>query len=318
MQRPALVKIMFNIDIVSYITLYLTRGTVVLLGSTGPIETFTRLMAYSADLAMKEITDSCLLLGGATVTSVRGDCTSTEAGAGTAAAERLIISDRVAAIVGPECSRVTTVLLNNVAVTYTNNDYGNGFADAFNAAYENAVRTTTLVLPHDDGKADQSAEVSALPVAGADAWVVLGYADQGGFGNNQGALDSDTYDKFAVGDGMHSEDLMKNMGSDLSIFGTVLWTMCEGPKQSIHTPLPKVRIPAVLSDVKPMMLLPFLTPILVAVRCASRQVASIITVFTSPCLATRPIICCASPNQKGQTYHGSSFQRSNSLIAENK
>jgi len=38
---------------------------------------------------------------------------------------------------------------------------------------------------------------------------------------------------------------------------------------------------------------PFLTAMLVAVRCAFRYVASIITVFSPQCLAARPAIICA-------------------------
>ena len=72
--------------------------------------------------------------------------------------------------------------IKTVAVTYTNNDYGKGFADAFDAAFKAAGGTVTLVAPHDDGKADYSAEVSALSVAGGEALVVLGYSDQGGNG----------------------------------------------------------------------------------------------------------------------------------------
>jgi branched-chain amino acid transport system substrate-binding protein len=88
----------------------------VLLGYTGPIESLTPHMAASAELAMQEVSDSGLLLGGAKVQPVRADSTCTDAAAATAAAERLITSDRVAAIVGADCSGVTTAVVQNVAV----------------------------------------------------------------------------------------------------------------------------------------------------------------------------------------------------------
>jgi|GEM_PF-3040841 len=47
----------------------------VIYGFTGPIESLTGPMAAGAELAMKEVTDSGLLLGGSTVTSVRADST---------------------------------------------------------------------------------------------------------------------------------------------------------------------------------------------------------------------------------------------------
>ena len=86
----------------------------VLLGFTGPIESLTPGMASGAELAMKEASGK--LLGGKKVVSVRGDSTCTDASAATASAERLITSDRVAAIMGADCSGVTTAVANNVAV----------------------------------------------------------------------------------------------------------------------------------------------------------------------------------------------------------
>ncbi len=88
----------------------------VFLGFTGPIESIVANMGPSAELAIKEVNESGKLLGGSTVTSVRGDTTCIDAAAATAAAERLITSDGVKAIVGGDCSGVTTAALQNVAV----------------------------------------------------------------------------------------------------------------------------------------------------------------------------------------------------------
>lgn len=88
----------------------------VILGLTGPIESLTPDMAAAAELAMKEVSDSGALLGGSTVTSVRGDSTCVDAAAAQAAAERLITSDKVSAIMGADCSGVTTAILQNVAM----------------------------------------------------------------------------------------------------------------------------------------------------------------------------------------------------------
>lgn len=115
-----------------------------------------------------------------------------------------------------------------VAVTYTSNDYGKGFSDSFDAAYKAAGGTVTLVAPQDDDKADYSAEVSALSVAGGEALVVLGYSDQGGNGILRASLDRGAFDRFAVDDGMHSEKLLAGFGPDLQIFGTVPWTVGDG------------------------------------------------------------------------------------------
>ncbi len=88
----------------------------VILGFTGPIESLTPGMAESAELAMREASESGALLGGSTVLSVRADSTCVDAAAATAAAERLVTAERVAAIMGADCSGVTTAIANNVAV----------------------------------------------------------------------------------------------------------------------------------------------------------------------------------------------------------
>jgi len=88
----------------------------VLLGFTGPIESLTPDMASGAELAMKEASDSGAFMGGSKITAVRGDSTCVDAAAATATAERLITSDGVKAIMGADCSGVTTAVLQNVAV----------------------------------------------------------------------------------------------------------------------------------------------------------------------------------------------------------
>ncbi len=88
----------------------------VILGFTGPIESLTPQMADGAELAMKEVSDSGKLLDGMTVTPVRADSTCIDAGAATAAAERLVTSDGVKGIMGADCSGVTGAILANVAV----------------------------------------------------------------------------------------------------------------------------------------------------------------------------------------------------------
>ena len=241
----------------------------ILLGFTGPIESITPPMAASAELAMKEINDSGLFLDGKTkLVAVRADSTCTDAAAATAAAERLINTERVAAIMGADCSGVTGAVARNVAVpngvvmispsatspalstldsrghffrtapsdarqgqvlaevlkergynsaavSYTNNDYGKGFSGAFAAAFEKIGGKITINAPHDDGKGDYSAEVAALAAAKGDVLVVLGYADQGGVGIIRTAVDTGAFSKFAIGDGMHADSLIKAIGRDL-------------------------------------------------------------------------------------------------------
>lgn len=240
----------------------------VILGFTGPIESLTPSMADGAEMAMAEVTAAGTFLGGSTVSSVRADSTCIDAGAATAAAERLITGDGVKGIMGADCSGVTGAILSNVAlangvvmispsatspalttaeddglffrtapsdarqgvvmtdvlmeegitevaVTYTNNDYGKGLADSFQAAFEAAGGTVTINAAHEDGKADYSAEVGALAAAGGERLVVAGYVDQGGSGIVRAALDSGAFDTFHFPDGMIGAKLEENFGSEI-------------------------------------------------------------------------------------------------------
>lgn len=242
----------------------------VFLGFTGPIESLVAEMGPAAELAIAEANDAGNFLGGSSVTAIRGDTTCVDAGAATAAAERLITSDGVSGLVGGDCSGVTGAALTNVAVpngmvmispsatspglshqnnednglffrtapsdarqgvvmtevlidqgitevavTYTNNDYGKGLADAFQSAYEDAGGTVTINAAHEDGKADYSAEVGALAAAGGDRLVVAGYVDQGGSGIVRAALDSGAFDTFHFPDGMIGDALQANFGDEI-------------------------------------------------------------------------------------------------------
>ncbi|KMW57219.1 Branched-chain amino acid ABC transporter, amino acid-binding protein [Candidatus Rhodobacter oscarellae] len=241
----------------------------VILGFTGPIESLTPSMGDAAELAMAEVTASGKLLGGASVTGVRGDSTCIDSGAAQAAAERLV-GEGVKGIMGADCSGVTGAILTNVAmangivmispsatspglshnnnednglffrtspsdarqgvvmtevlmeagisevaVTYTNNDYGKGLADSFQAAFEAAGGSVTINAAHEDGKADYTAEVGALASAGGDRLVVAGYVDQGGSGIVRAALDSGAFDTFHFPDGMISAKLVENFGAEI-------------------------------------------------------------------------------------------------------
>jgi len=105
--------------------------------------------------------------------------------------------------------------IESVAVTYTNNDYGKGLADAFEAAYTERGGEVTISAAHEDGKADYSAEVASLASAGGDRLVVAGYVDQGGSGIVRAALDSGAFDTFHFPDGMISQALQDNFGDEI-------------------------------------------------------------------------------------------------------
>ena len=106
--------------------------------------------------------------------------------------------------------------VKSVAITYTNNDYGKGLADVYEAAVKAHGIKVTTVTAHEDGKADYSSEVATLASAGGDAVAVIGYLDQGGKGIIQASLDSGAFDRFILSDGMIGQSLVDAFGKDLS------------------------------------------------------------------------------------------------------
>ena len=240
-----------------------------ILGFTGPIESLTPPMVWGAELAAKEVNDSGMLLDGATVSIIRADSTCIDSAAATAAAERLITSDLVHAIMGADCSGVTSAILqnvarpngivmispsatspglsiveddglffrtapsdarqgqvmaeiiqsrgfSNVAVTYSNTDYGKGLSDSFVSAFTNLGGTVTITASHEDNRGDYAAEVGTLAAAGGDALVVIGYVDQGGRGIIQASIDTGAFDIFVLPDGMFGESLVRNFGDAIN------------------------------------------------------------------------------------------------------
>ncbi len=256
----------------------------VILGFTGPIESLTPGMGDGAELAFKEASDSGKLLDGKVIVPVRADSTCIDAAAATAAAERLVTAEGVAAIMGADCSGVTTAIannvgvpngvvmispsatspalttiedngfffrtapsdarqgevladvvmergVNNVAITYTNNDYGKGLSESFSNAFKAKGGSVTMTAAHEDGKADYSAEVGALAASGADDLVVFGYVDQGGLGIVQTSLDTGAFDRFIFADGMIGQSIVDNVGDGLvGSFGTAPGGESDGAK----------------------------------------------------------------------------------------
>ena len=239
----------------------------IILGFTGPIESLTVDMGAGAELAISEVNAAGNFKFGE-IASTRADSTCIDSAAATAATERLITADKVNAIVGGDCSGVTTAMLENVAVangtvmispsatspalstvaddglffrtapsdarqgeivrdilmeqgykniaiSYTNNDYGKGLADSIESNFKAAGGTVTLNASHEDGKGDYGAEVAALAQAGGDILVVAGYLNDGGKGIIMSALDTGAFDNFYLPDGMIGDSLPIDIGPDL-------------------------------------------------------------------------------------------------------
>ncbi len=119
--------------------------------------------------------------------------------------------------------------VKSIALTYTNNDFGKGQAEAIASAFTARGGTVTINTAHEDGKADYSAEVAALASAGGDVLVVAGYLDQGGKGIIQASLDTGAFATFGLPGGMIGESLPQAIGSGLDgSFGQIAGSDSEG------------------------------------------------------------------------------------------
>ena len=228
-------------------------------GFTGPIESLVPPIFEGSKLAVADINAQGGVLGETLeMISADGGCDST---LGASAADKLVNTDQVTAIVGAICSgetiaaasnaaipgnvtiispsasspAVTTVDDNDllfraspsdayqgdvlarlvlskgikeIAVTYINNDYGKGLADAFVAAYESNGGTITASEGHEEGKADYRAEVGSLASGGAEAIAILAYANGSGQTILRQATESGDFTTFVFGDGMIGDELM--------------------------------------------------------------------------------------------------------------
>ena len=119
--------------------------------------------------------------------------------------------------------------IKSIALTYTNNDFGKGLAEAISSSFTAKGGTVTINTAHEDGKADYSAEVAALASAGGDVLVVAGYLDQGGKGIIQASLDTGAFATFGLPGGMIGDSLPQAIGPGLDgSFGQIAGSDSQG------------------------------------------------------------------------------------------
>ena len=96
--------------------------------------------------------------------------------------------------------------ITDIAVTYVNNDYGKGFADALSAAYTAGGGTIAANVAHEEGKADYRAELGNL--VASQNLVILAYANASGNTILRQAVESGNFTTYVGGDGMVGDDLL--------------------------------------------------------------------------------------------------------------
>ncbi|MFQ3790204.1 ABC transporter substrate-binding protein [Halomonas sp. A29] len=236
-------------------------------GFTGPIESLTPPIFDGARLAVAQINEQGGILGGQTLVMPNADTTCSDASAASNAADRMVNTENVTAIVGALCTGATVAAANSaaipggvvmvspastapavtelddndlvfrtvpsdayqgeilaklmlekgfdeVAVTYVNNDYGRGLAEAFTAGFEAGGGTIAENLAHEDGRADYRSELGSLSSSGAETLVVLAYADGSGQTILRQAYESGSFTQYAGADGMVGASLVEAVGAD--------------------------------------------------------------------------------------------------------
>jgi branched-chain amino acid transport system substrate-binding protein len=103
--------------------------------------------------------------------------------------------------------------IDTIAITYVNNDYGKGLADAVDAAFADAGGTVAINEAHEDGKADYRPEIGSLAASGAETLVVLAYVDGSGQTIIRQAVEGGDFQSFAGGDGMVGQALIEAAGA---------------------------------------------------------------------------------------------------------
>ena len=250
----------------------------IILGFTGPLESITPGMAASAELAIKEASDSGKLPGGITLdpgprrlrpastppppppprSSSSARRTSPPSSAPTAPASPppspttspipagvVMVSPSATSPAlttiedngfffrtAPSDARQGEILaalvkekgITEVAVTYTNNDYGKGLADAFATAFEAAGGT---VADQRRARGRQGRLLRrgrrAPGLRRRARSMVLGYVDQGGVGIVQASLDTGAFESFFFADGMYGQSLIDKIGDEIN--GKVIGTL---------------------------------------------------------------------------------------------
>lgn len=101
-----------------------------------------------------------------------------------------------------------------VAVTYLNNDYGTGLANAFRGEFEAQGGTIAAFAAHEEGKATYRAELAELSRSGADTLVIFDYGDGSGLTILREALENGFFERFVGGDGMRADNIIGELGAE--------------------------------------------------------------------------------------------------------
>ncbi|MBE7386244.1 MAG: ABC transporter substrate-binding protein [Leptolyngbya sp. SIO1E4] len=126
--------------------------------------------------------------------------------------------------------------LERLAIIYVNNDYGQGLADSFKAAFEAQGGAVTGSVPYEKGQASYRGELQQLASADAEALLLVGYPENGITILKQ-SLEEGFFDRFVFTDGMKAPEVIDAIGAEFldGAFGTVAQSATESDAYTLFT-----------------------------------------------------------------------------------
>lgn len=103
--------------------------------------------------------------------------------------------------------------MNEVAVSYANDDYNAAIAAVFSEAFTAAGGTITANEAHEPSKASYRSEVATLS-SGTDNLALFAYYGSGGITLMRNALETGAFTTFIGADGMLSDELIEQIGAE--------------------------------------------------------------------------------------------------------
>ncbi len=101
-----------------------------------------------------------------------------------------------------------------VAVSYINNDYGKGIAEAFKKEFEAKGGEIAGYEAHEENKSSYRADLAGLAQGGADTLVLLDYGDTSGLTVLREAIENGFFENFVGAEGMKTSAPIKAIGAD--------------------------------------------------------------------------------------------------------
>ena len=124
---------------------------------------------------------------------------------------------------------------SNVATLYVNNDYGEGLAENFKQAFEQAGKEVSATLPFEPGNASYRGELSKAASEGAEALVLIGYPENGVTILRQ-ALEEGYFQEFVFSDGLKAPEIIDALGARYlnGSFGTAPQALTDSPAAQMY------------------------------------------------------------------------------------